>query len=64
MKFLLDTNIILRLAEPKHPMYPLTLNDLSYLTRNRYEYFIIHQNLIEFWRTCTRPKVNPKDISI
>ncbi len=56
MKFLLDTNIILRLAEPKHPMYPLALNGLSYLTRNHHEYFIIHQNLIEFWRTCTRPK--------
>ncbi len=56
MKFLLDTNIILRLAEPKHPMYPLALNGLAYLTKNHYEYFIVDQNLIEFWRSCTRPK--------
>ncbi len=44
MKVLVDTNIILRLAEPEHPMYPLALNSLAYLTQNRYEYFIIHQN--------------------
>ena len=46
MKFLIDTNILLRLAETKHPMYLLALNGLAYLTQNRYEYFIIHQNLI------------------
>lgn len=56
MKCLLDTNIILRLAEPNHPMYPLALNGISYLTKNRYEYVIIPQNIIEFWRTCSRPR--------
>ena len=55
MKFLLDTNIILRLVEPSHPMYSLALNGLAYLSNNGYEYALIHQNLIEFWRTCTRP---------
>ena len=55
MKFLLDTNIILRLAEPNHPMYNLALNGLAYLIQNRHEYALTHQNLIEFWRTCTRP---------
>ena len=55
MKFLLDTNIILRLVEPSHPMYGLALNGLAYLSNNGYEYALIHQNLIEFWRTCTRP---------
>lgn len=55
MNFLIDTNIILRIVAPDHPMCAEALNSLSILTRRGEKLFLTPQNLMEFWRTCTRP---------
>lgn len=55
MTFLIDTNIILRLAQPEHPMYADAFNAIATLIRREESYYLTSQNLIEFWRTCTRP---------
>ncbi|MFN9675040.1 MAG: type II toxin-antitoxin system VapC family toxin [Microcystis sp.] len=55
MSFLIDTNIILRLAQPEHPMCSEALNALSVLRQREENSYLTAQNLIEFWRTCTRP---------
>ena len=58
MSYLVDTNLLLRLAEPKHPMYSIVLNATDVL-RTRGELLgIVPQNLIEFWAVATRPRVN------
>ena len=55
MSFLADTNIILRLTQPQHPMYAAAFNSLATLRRRGEIGYLTSQNLIEFWRTCTRP---------
>ncbi len=55
MSFLVDTNIILRMAQPEHPMCTDALNALNVLQHRREQFYLSSQNLIEFWRTCTRP---------
>lgn len=55
MDYLADTNIILRLAEPAHPMHNTTLNTIKKLFNNGDEVCLIPQNLIEFWNVATRP---------
>ena len=58
MNYFVDTNLLLRLAEPKHPMYSSVLNATTVL-RTRGELLgIVPQNLIEFWAVATRPRVN------
>ena len=55
MAFLIDTNIILRLAQVEHPMRADSLNALTILKRQEENYYLTPQNLIEYWRTCTCP---------
>lgn len=55
MAYLIDTNIILRLAQLEHPMRDDALTALTLLTAKGEEYYLTSQNLIEYWRTCTRP---------
>jgi len=55
MAYLIDTNIILRLAQLEHPMRDDALTALTLLTTKGEEYYLTSQNLIEYWRTCTRP---------
>ncbi|MCC5621970.1 PIN domain-containing protein [Nostoc sp. CHAB 5715] len=55
MAFLIDTNIILRLAQLEHPMRSDSLNALTILKMQAKDYYLTPQNLIEYWRTCTRP---------
>ncbi len=55
MSFLVDTNIILRMAQPGHPMCADALNALNVLQHTGEKFYLTSQNLIEFWRTCTRP---------
>ncbi len=56
MLFLVDTNILLRSADSKHPMYKDAINSVSALKRQKNKLYIMPQNLIEFWNVCTRPK--------
>ncbi|MTJ47099.1 type II toxin-antitoxin system VapC family toxin [Dolichospermum sp. UHCC 0259] len=55
MAYLIDTNIILRIAQPNHPMCAESLNALARLRRQKENCYLTHQNLVEFWRSATRP---------
>ncbi|MGB3204574.1 MAG: PIN domain-containing protein [Crinalium sp.] len=55
MSFLVDTNLLLRSAEPSHPMYPDAINAIGILRLQGELLHIVPQNLIEFWNVYTRP---------
>jgi len=55
MPFLIDTNILLRSAEPSHPMYPVAINATSLLRERGELLCIVPQNIGEFWNVYTRP---------
>ncbi|AUT01826.1 PIN domain nuclease [Nostoc sp. CENA543] len=55
MAYLVDTNLLLRSVEPHHPMYGDTVNAISTLAVAGIGLFVASQNLVEFWRSATRP---------
>jgi len=55
MDCLTDTNIILRLAQPAHPMHSVALAAVKKLLSDGHNLCLIPQNLIEFWNVATRP---------
>lgn len=55
MAYLLDTNVLLRSADPNHPMYNSATNAISSLRNQGETLCIVPQNLIEFWNVYTRP---------
>ena len=56
MSYLVDTNILLRSADPSHPMFNLATNATEILLSRGEEVYITTQNLIEFWNVATRPQ--------
>jgi predicted nucleic acid-binding protein len=58
MSYLIDTNVLLRLAQKKHPMRPDARRALVTLRKQGEELCIIPQNIIEFWAVATRPVAN------
>jgi predicted nucleic acid-binding protein len=57
--YLADTNILLRSAEPAHPMHVTAVQAVSTLLSRGERICVLPQNLIEFWSVATRPaKVN------
>lgn len=55
MPYLVDTNILLRSVDPKHPMYADATKAVAILRRQGEQPCIVAQNLIEFWNVYTRP---------
>jgi len=55
MAVLLDTNILLRLAQPHHPSAPVAARALRALRANNEMLHITQQNIVEFWAVATRP---------
>lgn len=55
MKYLLDTNILLRLVEINHAHHKEASESLRTLRRQNYTFVILLQNISEFWNVCTRP---------
>ncbi|MEX2301635.1 MAG: PIN domain-containing protein [Bryobacterales bacterium] len=55
MTVLLDTNILLRLVEPKDPEYALVREAVKTLSARGETLCFASQNLVEFWNVCTRP---------
>ena len=55
MAVLLDTNILLRLAQPHHPSAPVAARALRSLRANNEMLHIAQQNIVEFWAVATRP---------
>jgi hypothetical protein len=55
VKWLVDTNLLLRIAQPSHPMYVDASRSLATIAGRGDQLGIIPQNLIEFWVVATRP---------
>ena len=55
MKYLLDTNILLRLIEINHPQHKEAVEALKKLHRSGFLFYILLQNVSEFWNVCTSP---------
>jgi predicted nucleic acid-binding protein len=55
MRVLIDTNILLRSAQPSHPLHSQATRAVAKLMRDRHEVFVCAQNVVEFWNVATRP---------
>lgn len=53
--FLLDTNILLRLGQPSHPMHQEVRRCVRTLFRQKEIIYIVLQVIFEFWVVATRP---------
>lgn len=58
MSFVLDTNILLRLAQPKSSQYSEAKNAVDKLIADDVALYVLLQNVSEFWNVCTRPTEN------
>lgn len=56
MAILLDTNVLLRLAQPQSPLASIAERAVRTLRRKRETLSIATQNLFEFWAVATRPQ--------
>jgi predicted nucleic acid-binding protein len=55
MRVLVDTNILLRSAQPNHPLCAQATRAVSKLIRQKDAVFFCSQNVAEFWNVATRP---------
>ncbi len=55
MRVLVDTNIMLRSAQPNHALHPQAIHAVSSLMRQTDAVFFCSQNIAEFWNVATRP---------
>ncbi|MEJ7593333.1 MAG: hypothetical protein WKF77_17455 [Planctomycetaceae bacterium] len=46
MRILIDTNILLRIADPAHTIHPVAVNATATLRKMSHELFIVPQTLI------------------
>lgn len=58
MLVLLDTNILLRLAVPVHPMHLVARHAVIKLQANGDRLVLVPQNIYEYWVVATRPIPN------
>ena len=54
MRVLVDTNILLRSAQPNHPLCPQATRAVSKLLRRNAAVFFSSQNIAEFWNIASR----------
>jgi predicted nucleic acid-binding protein len=65
MKFLIDTNVLGRLAQPLHPFHVVATKALDKLAEESNELRIVPQVIYEFWAVATRPaSENGLDFSV
>jgi predicted nucleic acid-binding protein len=55
MRILIDTNILLRSADPGHAQHRASMDAVDLLRRRGHELVVVPQILYEFWSVCTRP---------
>jgi predicted nucleic acid-binding protein len=55
MRVLVDTNILLRSAQPNHPLCYQATHAVSKLLQQKDSVFFCPQNVAEFWNVATRP---------
>ena len=53
--YLVDTNVLLRVAKPDDRDYPLVRSAMYRLWTTGHDLRYTSQNLAEFWNACTRP---------
>jgi predicted nucleic acid-binding protein len=58
MRVLLDTNVLLRSAEPRHAQHQTATAATDALRRGGHDLVIVPQVLYEFWSVATRPIEN------
>ena len=58
MRILVDTNVVLRMADEGHVMHDDTLAAIDWLDANGHECVIVPQVLYEYWVVATRPCEN------
>ena len=58
MKILLDTNVLLRLADAGRDAHADANDAVDWLAANGYEPVLVPQNLYEYWAFATRPVEN------
>jgi predicted nucleic acid-binding protein len=56
MKFLVDTNILTRIADPAHAMHQQALDAVTLLMQQGHKLHVVPQGLYEFWVVATRPE--------
>jgi predicted nucleic acid-binding protein len=55
MRVLVDTNVLLRSAQPNHLLYSRATHAVAKLMRGKHAVFVCAQNITEFWNVATRP---------
>ena len=55
MSVLIDTNVLLRLAQPKHDQYQVALSGVARARLAGETLYVTPQNIAEFWAVATRP---------
>lgn len=55
MRFLLDTNVVLRTVNPDDQLYPLVAQVVQKLSTQGHELAVVPQVICEFWATASRP---------
>lgn len=58
MSVLVDTNVLLRLARPKHHQYQVALSGVARARRAGETLYVTPQNIAEFWAAATHDKVS------
>ncbi|HET6381798.1 MAG TPA: PIN domain-containing protein [Armatimonadota bacterium] len=56
MPYLVDTNLLLRRAQPHHPLNAVVRKATEYLRDQGEQLYITPQNLVEYWNVATRPE--------
>jgi predicted nucleic acid-binding protein len=65
MNFLVDTNILGRMAEPGHPQHQLAVDAIVAIDARGDSLYLVPQGLYEFWVVATRPTtVNGLGLSV
>ena len=65
MRVLVDTNILVRAVQLRHPAMRTAINAIKKLHRQQHVLCLAPQNIIEFWNACTRPMdVNGLGLSV
>jgi len=65
MAILLDTNVLLRLVQKRHPHSPIANRATNLLDVRNDAMVIAHQSMVEFWAVATRPaSANGLDLTV
>ncbi len=57
MRYLVDTNVLLRYARQTDAQHAIAFRSIDTLHARRYDLYVATQNLTEFWNVATRPAV-------